>query len=446
MKKLISLILVLAMMLTFAACNVEKPPESTPETTPSETPTETPEPPATEPDEPIVIAEGGEGKIYIVMPKGQSVNTVYAKDKLTVFVKSRTGVELEFGTDKDNEYELLLGNTRRDESTAHKETLTGNQFGIKIEGKQIIINATQFAFLYDAMEYFIENFLTVTDNKIVLNTTSANYVGEGDTTSLRYILSKNDHPNADISREDGEPDEVVFAAEGTSGTQGGCFDGTYVYQGFILKDAASEETRNVCKIVKQKFDGRPDTTTALKISEALDLNHTNDITYNTKTDELVVVHNNPFRTKLTVIDPKTLTVKRTVTIPINIYSLTYNAERDLYVAGCSGGQNLRILSADLSQTLSEEMISAEETKGLTTQGICSDDTFIYCTLWNSNGKGAYSKNVITVYDWYGNHVGTIGTAIEIESENISIVDGTLYVTAHSWWAGAAYIYKIEPKI
>ncbi len=394
----------------------------------------------------LIVAEGSSGKMYISMSGTKVLNAIYARDELVRFVKNSTGASLPAGT-ATRDFELLLGDTGRAESAALKATLSGDKYAIKIENSKIIIVATNDAFLYEAVEYFIKNYLTVSGNTVKVNTRQASYTGNGDTTTLRYLFSKSTTLYADNYYSGGWPDEIIKQPDGTTHVQGGCSDGTYIYQIFIKKDTASDERNNTCKIVKIKPDFNPNTTDNVVMTSAnLDLNHANDITYNSKTKELIVCHNNPYRTKLSIIDPETLTVKRTVTIGQKIYGITYNEERNMYMVSCSSGQNMRTLSADF-KTLSSTMTSTAPTQSMTTQGICSDDTYIYHTLWNSPGSGSnYNRNVITVYDWYGNYVGMIGTKITIESENIYFHDGNLYVAAYSGGAEASYSYRIEPFV
>ncbi len=443
MKKFVSFILIFAALLSLAACAPELPEQTEPEST--EDRSTEPEATSEAPEKGIVIAEGQDAKIYIVMPEKECLNTVYAKDKLRNFVKTKTGAVLKAGT-KTGEYELLLGDTGRPESEELKATLSGDEYAIKITESKIVIAATNPAFLYDAVEHLIESCISVEEKTVKLTVETADIKQKGDTASLRYLFTQSQSLVADNFRSDGWPDEIIPQAEATTHVQGGCSDGTYIYQCFIYKDSASNEKNNICKIVKIKPDFDPNTTNIVMTSENLDLNHSNDITYNSKTNELIVCHNNPYRTKLTVIDPETLTVKRTEEIDQKIYSISYSPERDIYVVGCSGGQSMRTCNSkfgDLSSVLKPTSL----TSSMTTQGICSDDTFIYHTLWNSKGStDNYNKNVITVYDWYGNYVGMIGTKITIESENILIHEGSLYVCAYSGGGQASYVYKIDPKL
>ncbi len=449
MKRIISILLSILMLCGMVACNTEPPAETTspeaPATTAPETTAEQTEPPVI--DEPKARIDLS--PYYIVMPEAASTQALYAKDKLFYHVKNSVGTELKFGTE-GGEYELLLGDTGREESISLKSSLSENEYAISLKNKKIIIVATHDAFLYDAIEYLINNNISTENGKVELIDLYEGHINvdKGDTSSLRYLFSQSNELKAEFNRSDGWPDEIAKTPSGTSYVQGGCSDGTHIYQGFIKKDTASNEQNNVCRIVKILPDFDPNTDNTVLTSGTLDLNHTNDMTYNSRTHELAVAHNNPYRTKVSIIDPDTLEFKRSVTIAPSIYSITYNYERDVYVVGISSSQNMMLLSSDLSKKVGNVIRAATgATASMTTQGICSDDTFIYHTLWNSKGSVAnYDKNVITVYDWYGNHVGTIYTRITIESENIMVYNGSLYVCAYSSGGQASYIYKIEAKI
>jgi len=209
--------------------------------------------------------------------------------------------------------------------------------------------------------------------------------------------------------------------------QGGCFDGTYFYQVFIKKDIASNEANNLVRIVKYNTETR----TVVRTSDNLSLNHANDITYNPKINALLVVNNNPNRTTVTLVNPDTLTIIRTQTVPYKIYSMSYNEQRDMYVVGISGGQNFRFLDADFNP-VGTLKIATTLTSGYVTQGASSDNNYIYFVL--------YDQNVITVYDWEGNFVSIIDLNVgDIEPENISVVNGEIFVACAS---GGAEIYRI----
>lgn len=212
--------------------------------------------------------------------------------------------------------------------------------------------------------------------------------------------------------------------------QGGCSDGTYYYQAFVKKDKASNEEKNISHIAKVDLK----TGETVLVSDALSLNHTNDMTYNPKLDRLVVCHNNPHRTRLSFLDPHTLEVTETRSIPYSMFGICYNEKYERYVLGISGGQTFSILKENFKVAGRSGYDPTPTTKGYTTQGVACDDDFIYFVL--------YKENVITVYDWDGRYVRTIileGTSKE--PENIDIVNGEIYVSFAA--VNAAEVYKIN---
>ncbi len=198
-------------------------------------------------------------------------------------------------------------------------------------------------------------------------------------------------------------------------SQGGYTDGTYHYQLHIKKDTANNEENNIVRLVKYDIAEEK----IVQISDPLPLNHANDLTYNPKRNVFLAVHNNPHREWVSIIDPETLTVIETVTIDFKIYSIAYNETRDQYVVGLSGGQTFRFLDADLKPVSDKVYDPTPKTTGYVTQGVACDDNFIYFVL--------YQKNVITLYDWDGQFVTLISLTIVEEPENISVVDGEIYI-------------------
>lgn len=222
-------------------------------------------------------------------------------------------------------------------------------------------------------------------------------------------------------------------------SQGGCSYDGYYYQAFITyKDTTNSQKNNQVRILKYNI-----TTGDAIWSEPLLLNHANDITYNTKRNCLVVCHNagganyvsyvNPDTLTLIDADPTTDEIDRE-DIGFDIYSIDYNARMNRYVVGVSGGQKFRILNEEFEAIyefgVAEDVkpeFNEKETDYIkyVTQGICSDDNYIYCVL--------SSPNVIAVYDWFGNYISYIDLDLNdetLECESISVVDNTIYVAAY----------------
>lgn len=208
-----------------------------------------------------------------------------------------------------------------------------------------------------------------------------------------------------------------------NGSQGGTTDGKYWYQGFYRNDQGSNQANNDCIIVKYDME----TKEVVEQSEILQLNHINDMTYNSRLGYLVVCHNAPFANVVSYVDAETLELVDTFPIDYFIYSISYNAERDMYVSGNSNSQTFRIMDADFKM-VGEIHEPSNRTASSTTQGGACDDNFIYFVLFN--------PNVISVYDWEGNFVTLIEindliTAGTYETENMTVLNGEIYIGC-SW--------------
>lgn len=218
--------------------------------------------------------------------------------------------------------------------------------------------------------------------------------------------------------------------------QGGCTDGEYFYQAYIATETNSDQFNNRCVIVKYDLK----TGSVVKESEPLQLNHANDMTYNSKRDCLVIIHNQPVANCITYMDPDTLEVTDQFAIDYFMFSIDYNATTDQYVIGLTSSQTFCILNSEF-EAVTEVFQPSTRTKSCTTQGIAMDDDFIYFVF--------YKSNVIGVYDWDGNFV----TLIEIEKfvqesryepENLSVIDGEIYVgCAKKIGDGGFYVFKLS---
>ena len=378
----------------------------------------------------IVVVKNGEAKLYIVIPENADRNVLYAKDKFSLFINEKTGITLPFGTQMGNAYELLIGDTGRAESIALKKTLTGNKFAIKRDGNKIIIVATNDAFLYDAINYFLENYLKngadciANTSKIVI-TGGIDCKMNGDTTSLRYMFTKTDKLTSSANALITMPiPETNYKTN-----QGGCSDGKYYYQSFLLINSA-DEAKNSTIIVKYDLS----TGKEVRRSGKLSTGHTNDLAYNSRTNQIIIANNKPSYNTVTVLNASTLTVDKTVKLPCPIYGITYDVERDIYFIGCSEGKNLRALNTNFEIIDQNVYVTDQNTqRNFMTQGIGSDDVFVYCTYYISSTV----TNAIEVFDWYGNFVGTIETTISgtldgynLEGESIDVDDqGRILVIA-----------------
>ena len=384
------------------------------------------------------LVENGTATLYVQIPADASPQILYARDRLVTHVQSLAGVTLPSGSEPNppTPFVLMLGETREELGAKLADKLEADTLMLRAEGNRLYLVATNDAFLYDGVELLISKLQKGEDGALRW-LGIAEERAAGDKTSLRYLFTQGSVVDSSAKLLG----HVPFHPDGIKGTQGGCIVGNYLYQAFVKADKESDELHNITYI------GKYDMTTQSMVtySELLDLNHANDITYNSKTNELLVVHNKPRYKQLSIIDPETLTLKRTVELPGPVYSITYNAARDQYMVGRSNGQNIQPVSADFQFLVTEPYQATPLTKHYTTQGICSDDTFVYCVLYDSlRGNTSAGQHVITVYDWYGNYVGMIHFDNgRLEPENISIEGGRITVLSYDSKKGGA-LHEITP--
>lgn len=219
--------------------------------------------------------------------------------------------------------------------------------------------------------------------------------------------------------------------------QGGCTDGKYVYQLFYYADVNSDGLNNQCVVVKCDLK----TGEVIATSETMQLNHANDITYNSKLGYLVVCHNAPLNNMVSYIDAETLKLVDTFATENYMFSLDYNATRDQYVAGLIGTKTFRILDADF-KAVSDIFQPTKAYRSSVNQGGACDDNYIYFIY--------YKTNVINVYDWEGNFITSVELEAEIPSRNYEVesltaIDGEMYVFSGQGKATVFKVYDFIPK-
>lgn len=348
-----------------------------------------------------------------------------------------TGLTVAYKTDyvgKNETYdpasvEILIGKTNREESIALDETLGKYSYAIRTTGNKILISASNAALLERALGLFLEGlqsgeYGSISEGNLVVKKNIDLLVDCSDEYAFEIKLNTSNTMQATTS--------LVTTMIGPSGSwpQGGYTDGKYYYQAFINKDTASNEANNKVTLVKWDME------TGKSVMEVTNyvLNHCNDITYNPKTNRFIVSHNNPNRTKISILDPETLEILETKTIDYKIYSIDYNETRNEYVIGVSGGQTFRILDENF-RSIRGAYQPTRRTQGYTTQGVTCDENFIYFVLHN--------QNVITVYDWYGKFVTLIKLSVgSIEPENIGIVNEVIYISCGSA-SGKAKVFRVD---
>lgn len=203
--------------------------------------------------------------------------------------------------------------------------------------------------------------------------------------------------------------------------QGACSDGTYTYAALYNRNV------NKCKIIKiRKSDGK-----ILKTSAALSIHHANDITYNADTGRIAVIHLTGYPARVTMINPDTLKITSSVNveIPDALYGATesrlsgisgfsgiaYDAENHRYVLAVKGSKDLLVCDKDLTPM----RLVKTPSNGYTNQNLECTGDFV---LRSQSGK----TNLISVYDWEGNHLADLDTGKSWEMEHVFFQGSTLH--------------------
>lgn len=200
--------------------------------------------------------------------------------------------------------------------------------------------------------------------------------------------------------------------------QGGCVTEDYYY--FALINA--ENSRDYYKTEAYIFKYDRETMTEIKRSEVLKLGHANDFTYIEETNELWVMHVN--WGQISVLDADTLELKETKVLDLTGYALDYCEEKQQFVTTSGPG---RMMLWDRDLKLIENQKKGLDTR-LVSQGICSDEKYVYHAFWSSAGNKEEPDSILFVTDWAGKLITKIKIDIDNhEPENVSIWEDTFYL-------------------
>ena len=208
--------------------------------------------------------------------------------------------------------------------------------------------------------------------------------------------------------------------------QGSCSDGTHIY--LAMNNDDSTGYRSVI------YKINPQTGAILATFEGLELGLSNDLTYNSRTGEILVVHNKSDAKKLTVLDAATMTAKRTVTLAYNVYAIAYDAVQDRYFLGLSGTYDFALTDGDFNKL---ETYTGHSS-GYTKQGMECDGTYLYFVQSGSNNLAVYKTD--------GTYVGAallpegVGSA-----QSVCCVNGVLYIGYNDVDAGGM-LYRTEVTV
>lgn len=380
----------------------------------------------------VLIDENGESKFSIVRAEHAEGYVKKCASSMYLSLKEEypeSGLRLRddflIRDEQPGEYEIMIGASKREGSTEFEAGLKENTFGIRVTEKKVYICAKSPSLIGYAIDYFTEHFLVKDESGRILI-----LFGEYKSEKIQQGLADAISDKPGFSTKSTKLYDVP-AVSGKRIMQGGCTDGKYMY--YAMVNSGSTQTAFIHKY---------DIATGKKVasSKALSTDHSNDITYVPATNQLLVCHNAPRNTILSVVNADTLEFVKEVELPFKIFSISYQPDREVYVVGISGGQDFSILNknfkVDKNYLPATDRFTAVDTE-FTTQGVETDINYIYFVQ--------YKTNVIMVYDWKGKYVNQIVLDIpsNTEPENISVVGDYFYIACNnSKWSGGV-VYKTE---
>ena len=208
--------------------------------------------------------------------------------------------------------------------------------------------------------------------------------------------------------------------------QGGGSDGSFAY--FVMVSSGPSESAE-----SRVYKFRLGSWELVKRSGPLFMNHANDLVCDTKRRRLVISHCDVEPQRVSFVDPDSLELTGSLDTPQRHFSLAYDADKGLYVAGKS-------LTYDLV-LLDEEFRPVKELPGVpgfVKQGLECDDDLIYFF------RTGPDLNWIYVFGWDGALLARIKVPMVGESENLFTWGGS-FVGAFNGTEGTADVYVMTPR-
>ena len=367
----------------------------------------------------ITLTEGGQSTWSIAYAKqGSDANSFVSA------FSAYTGCTLRgyLASSEQNQNEILVGNTSRQETMDVMEGIA-NGFKIAFRGDKLVIAGTDDTWTAVALYEFEKRILK--SKKYLDGGTlkiPSNFVlseSYDDPMTIARLL-RNGYTQFSLSTEKA----LNCPAEGTiKVAQGAASDGTYAY--FVLRNSSDD----------QAMVFKHDLKTGQRIAKSAVFNggHCNDMTLNTRTSTLYVVHGSAAPKVLTPVAAGDLSVGLTKTVTVGTGAISYNSARNCYAVS-QGGKNLVLCNHNF---VSVQSYTRSDNTGYTAQGMGSDDHYIYFPMSSS------ADNILVVYDWNGYYIATLKINLSMESESMFYAAGNYYVNFYS--AGAT-LYKITPVL
>lgn len=238
---------------------------------------------------------------------------------LVTGISEKTACNLNIDGDGEisaGEFEILIGNTTREASQSVKKELSPNTYAIRVVDSKLVIVGYNDNVTLEALKYLTEHFdsIFVQDGELLVVNETFSFIGEVPETPASILRIGGTYTLKDADLLASIPVDGEYRV-----MQGGATDGQYLYYCMENQSLSAHES------YIYKID--PETGRVVKRSASLQLDHSNDMTYNAKLRQLLVVHNAPNRKYVTFVDIDTLQKVKTIKLDWEIFCIAYNEER-----------------------------------------------------------------------------------------------------------------------
>ena len=400
----------------------------------------------------FIVANGKDNActiVYAYGSDGKHRTRLRLAESIAAFVFQQCGVKPTVTDDREPEsdgYEVLLGETNRSfSSVVRAEIQDERTFIIRAADKKLVIAAGSDLALSEAVNTMIATTKQLNYKSSKKDGTMSFRNGYNYTKTLAAVITDVEHIGFVTT---------MLSAGAHCVIQGGCTDGTYIY--VCMEDQKTnggknpENYENTAIHTTVIYKLNAETLETVAKSEPLYLDHANDMTYDAKTGELIVVHsgNGQGRNRiLSFVDPENMTLLRTCTTAFEGgYAAAYSASKDILVTAHVG--EYKYYKGDYRNadgTARETLVRINHPtyrnyrEGSYLQSIDCDDDYIYGVLTGDGADGIDDANFgyVVISTWEGKYVATCriplpeGENEEIETENIFHIGNTFYVIYNS---------------
>lgn len=347
---------------------------------------------------PFSMSADNQASCRVIYPAGDDASTW--RGLANEFIKALrriTGVIADIApdTEAESENEILIGATNRALSAKATEALDSAQtaFSFTVEDGKFAVCASNASAMKLAIAYFEMQY----DGALggTLDDSSLSFPGD-------LALSKT------VSAAATDPADLLSGAIALEFHTNGAYDvaangscntlSASAVRADVLYVALSDGNGTVKIAKKNLSDGK-----LLQTSDALALGNAVSMCYNPVLDLFAVVHESGDK-QISLVDPETLTVRRTVTAGVAVDAIAYDTGNNRYAAKVSGENRIVFFDNTCAFTDGDGLAGVDpavlSTGTVTFRDMSADSRFVYL-LYSADTAQQESRTVVVMMDYTG---------------------------------------------